>query len=100
MKYSAIAQPAYGAMYCSGAGSAALAMTIVVYSIAPAALSTSTMLATVDSLEPIATWKHFRPLPFWAMIVSMAMAVLSVLWSPLISSRCLRILGIMLSIAV
>jgi hypothetical protein len=38
MKYSAIAQPAYGAMYCSGAGSAAVATTTVVYSIAPAGL--------------------------------------------------------------
>jgi hypothetical protein len=42
-------------MYCSGAGSAALATTTVVYSIAPLAFSTSTMPATVDSLEPMAT---------------------------------------------
>ena len=37
------------------AGSAALATTTVVYSIAPAARSTSTMPATVDSFDPIAT---------------------------------------------
>jgi hypothetical protein len=30
MKYSAIAQPAYGATYCSGAGSFAVAETTIV----------------------------------------------------------------------
>ena len=61
VKYSAMAQPAYAAMYWSGAGSAADATTTVVYSIAPLARSTSTMPATVDSFEPIATKKHFTP---------------------------------------
>ena len=42
-------------MYCSGAGSDAVATTTVVYSIAPAARSVSTIEATVDSFEPIAT---------------------------------------------
>ena len=38
MKYSAIAHPEYGAMYCIGAGSDAEATTTIVYSIAPASL--------------------------------------------------------------
>jgi hypothetical protein len=42
-------------MYCIGAGSEAEATTTMVYSIAPAALSFSTTLATVEAFWPIAT---------------------------------------------
>src|SRR2546421_543774 len=42
MKYSAMAQPENGAMYCIGAGSEAEATTTIVYSIAPCSLSRST----------------------------------------------------------
>jgi hypothetical protein len=42
-------------MYWSGAGSAADATTTVVYSIAPLARRISTIPATLDSFEPIAT---------------------------------------------
>ena len=56
MKYSAIAAPVYGAMYCIGAGSLADAQTTTIeYSIAPDALSFSTTLATVDAFWPMAT---------------------------------------------
>ena len=55
MKYSAIAAPVYGAMYCIGAGSRREAQTTIVYSIAPAALSFSTTLATVDAFWPMPT---------------------------------------------
>ena len=41
-----------------------------------------------------------RPLPFWLMIVSMAMAVLPVWRSPMISSRWPRPIGISASIAL
>ena len=54
-KYSPIAQPVYGAMYCSGAGSDAVAATTMVYSIAPASSSFSTTWATVDCFWPMAT---------------------------------------------
>ena len=55
MKYSPIAQPAYGAMYCSGAGSDAEAETTIVCSIAPCCSSVWTTCATVESFCPIAT---------------------------------------------
>ena len=41
-----------------------------------------------------------RPLPFWLMIVSMAIAVLPVWRSPMISSRWPRPIGISASIAL
>ena len=41
---------------------------------------------------------HFTPRPFWLMIVSMAMVVLPVLRSPMISSRCPRPIGVIASI--
>ena len=44
-----------GAMYCSGAGSEAEATTTMLYSIAPASLSLSTTVATVDRFWPMAT---------------------------------------------
>ena len=43
---------------------------------------------------------QIRPLPFWLMIVSMAMAVLPVWRSPMISSRWPRPIGISASIAL
>src|SRR3970040_1583696 len=41
-----------------------------------------------------------RPLPLWLMIVSMAIAVLPVWRSPMISSRCPRPIGISASMAL
>ncbi len=55
MKYSAMAHPAYGAMYCSAAGSAAVAATTMVCSMAPRERSASTMPATMDAFWPTAT---------------------------------------------
>ena len=48
MKYSPMAQPEYGAMYCIGASSEAVALTMMVYSIAPAWVSCSTSCAPVE----------------------------------------------------
>ena len=42
-------------MYWRGAGSEAPALTTVVYSMAPCALSVSTTLTTVDAFWPTAT---------------------------------------------
>ena len=47
--------PVYGARNCSGAGSDAVAATIVVYSSAPCSRSFSTTEATVDCFWPMAT---------------------------------------------
>ena len=55
MKYSAMVQPEYGAMYCSGAGSEADATTTIVYSIAPCSFRRSTTAATVEFFWPMAT---------------------------------------------
>ena len=52
---SPMAQPEYGAMYCSGAGSSAPATTTIVCSIAPYFSSVATVWATVESFWPIAT---------------------------------------------
>ena len=41
MKYSPIAQPAYGAIHLIGAASEAAAVTMIVYSIAPSSFSRS-----------------------------------------------------------
>ena len=41
MKYSPIAQPAYGAIHLIGAASEAGAVTMIVYSIAPRSFSSS-----------------------------------------------------------
>ena len=48
LKYSPIVQPAYAERYCIGAGSAAVAETTIVCSIAPYSSSFLTTLATVD----------------------------------------------------
>jgi hypothetical protein len=55
IKYSAIAQPEYGAKYCIAAGSEAQAETTIVYSIAHLFLNSSTILAIFHSFCPIAT---------------------------------------------
>ena len=55
MKYSPMAAPAMGAMYCSGAESDAEAFTMIVYSIAPCFSSVSTRPATVEAFWPMAT---------------------------------------------
>src|SRR2546427_423231 len=51
MKYSAMAQPANGAMYCIGAGSEAEASTTIVYSIASNSFSLSTTAATAERVH-------------------------------------------------
>ena len=48
-------RPAYGAMNCIGAGSLAVALMTVVYSIAPCSSSLSTTCATVELFWPMAT---------------------------------------------
>jgi len=55
MKCSAIAQPAYGAMYLIGAASSAAAATMIVFSSASCARSVSASATTVDMRWPIAT---------------------------------------------
>src|SRR5438270_513706 len=50
MKYSAMAQPEKGAMYCIGAGSEAEATTTIVYSIASCSFSRSTNAARAAHL--------------------------------------------------
>ena len=55
MKYSLIAAPANGAMYCIDAELDAVAHTTVVYSIAPCAWSLETISATAASFWPMAT---------------------------------------------
>ena len=48
-------QPVNGAMYCIGAGSDAVAATMIEYSSAPCSSSTLTNWATVERFWPIAT---------------------------------------------
>jgi hypothetical protein len=48
-------QPEYGARYCRGAASEAVADTMVVYFMAPLSVSLLTSWATVDLFWPIAT---------------------------------------------
>ena len=55
MKYSPIAAPAMGAMYCIGADSAAVAETMTVLSRTPCCASDSRMPATVEAFWPMAT---------------------------------------------
>lgn len=54
-KYSPIAQPAYGARYCSAADSDAVATTTMVLASAPCSSSLRTTLEMVDAFWPIAT---------------------------------------------
>ena len=99
MKYSAIAHPAYGAMYCRAAGSAAVAATMIVCSMAPRERSASTMPATIDAFCPMATYTQITSLPFWLMIASMARDSLPVPRSPMRSSRWPLPMGTMASMA-
>jgi len=54
-KNSPIAHPEYGARYCSGAASDAVALTTIVYFMASASVNRFTIWATVDRFWPIAT---------------------------------------------
>src|SRR5207237_321141 len=72
MKYSAIAQPEKGAMYCIGAGSEADASTTMVYSIAPNSLSFSNTAPTAEPFCPIATYPHNNPSPLRLQIAPAA----------------------------
>ena len=54
-KYSPIVQPVNGARYCIGAGSEAVAATMIEYSSAPRSSSTLTNCATVERFWPTAT---------------------------------------------
>ena len=54
-KYSPIAQPEYGAMYCIAADSDAVAATMIVCASAPFSSSLRTTFATVEFFWPIAT---------------------------------------------
>ena len=58
------------------------------------------MAATVEAFWPMATYTQIMFSFFWLMIVSMPMAVLPVLRSPMISSRWPRPIGIMASMAM
>ncbi len=51
----------------------------------------------VEAFWPIATYTHLMPVPFWLMMASIAIAVLPVWRSPMISSRWPRPIGIMAS---
>ena len=107
LKYSPIVHPVYGARNCNGAGSEAVAETIVVYSIAPASSKVFTIWATVDLFWPIATYIQYNfcfsspdlLISFWLIIVSIATAVFPVCLSPIINSRWPLPIGIKLSIA-
>ena len=55
MNSSPMAQPAYGARYCNGAGSDALAATMTVCSMAPYSSSVAWIEATLLCFWPTAT---------------------------------------------
>ncbi len=81
-------------MYCMAADSEAVAATTTVWARAPFSSSLRTMLAMVEAFWPIATYTHLMPVPFWLITASMAIAVLPVWRSPMISSRWPRPIGI------
>jgi len=87
-------QPEYAATYCIAADSDAPAATTIVCAIAPFSSSLRTTLAIELAFWPIATYTHLMPVPFWLMMVSIAIAVLPVWRSPMISSRWPRPTGI------
>ncbi len=95
-------------MYLNEAGYEAAAFTTTVYSRAPRSSRASTTSAIVEPFCPMATYTHLTcffgsPLlqsSSWLMIASMAMAVLPVFWSPMISSRWPRPIGVMPSMAL
>ena len=72
---------------------------MIVLSSAPYSASVSAIWTTVDMRWPIATYTDTRPLSRLLMIVSIAIAVLPVWRSPMISSRWPRPIGIIASIA-
>src|SRR3954447_21956398 len=82
-----------------GAASSAGAATMIVLSSAPASSSVCARPTTVDMRCPIATYTDTIPESLLLMIVSIAIAVLPVWRSPMISSRWPRPIGIIASIA-
>ena len=74
-------------------------MTMIVLSSAPASSSVLASCTTVDLRCPIATYTQIRSRSRLLMIVSIAIAVLPVWRSPMISSRWPRPIGIIESIA-
>ncbi|MPM37706.1 hypothetical protein SDC9_84325 [bioreactor metagenome] len=66
---------------------------------APCFLKVFSTFATVDAFCPIATYMHITFCPFWFIIVSVAMVVLPVCLSPMMSSLWPRPMGNMESIA-
>ena len=99
MKNSPMAHPAYGARYCSGAGSEADAETMMEWPRASWSSSVRTTCATVDNFCPTATYTQTTPVSRWLMMVSTAIAVFPVWRSPMMSSRWPRPIGIMASTA-
>src|ERR671925_419410 len=87
-------------MYLIGAASSAGAATMIVLSSALASSSVRAMPTTVDIRWPIATYTDTTPVSLLLMIVSIAIAVLPVWRSPMISSRWPRPIGISASIAL
>ena len=88
-------------MYCSGAGSAGRRRRR--RSCSPSRRPRAAGRPGRRPSTPSGRWRRrrrSRRSPFWLMIVSMAMAVLPVLRSPMISSRWPRPIGIMASIAL
>ena len=82
-----------------GAASSAGAATMIVLSSAPYSSSVCASATTVDMRWPIATYTETTPVSLLLMIVSIAIAVLPVWRSPMISSRWPRPIGIIASIA-
>ena len=104
-----MAEPVYGARYLKPAGSEAGAATMVVYSMAPASSSAPltrgdrrALLADrdVDAAHLLVDGSPDSQLAFWLMIVSIAMAVLPVWRSPMMSWRWPRPIGIIASMAL
>ncbi len=73
---------------------------MIVLSSAPASASVSASCTTVAMRWPIATYTETTPVSLLLMIVSIAIAVLPVWRSPMISSRWPRPIGIIESIAL
>mmetsp|Transcript_16458 Transcript_16458/g.56036 ORF Transcript_16458/g.56036 Transcript_16458/m.56036 type:complete len:247 (-) Transcript_16458:191-931(-) len=100
-KYSAMAAAEYGARNCSGAGSEAVAATTSEYLSASLSSRIFTSCATVERFWPTATYTQYSFLlssgltlmDFWLRKVSIAMAVLPVWRSPMMSSRWPRPIG-------
>ncbi len=70
-----------------GAASSAGAATMIVLSSAPFSSSVCASATTVDMRWPIATYTDTTPVSLLLMIASIAIAVLPVWRSPMISSR-------------